>query len=186
VPQLAIDKSCETDCICGRLSLPAKHIREVDLLLMIKWAEIPFNYTDDKIPRDLETQLVRFINSQIAKNTFKIVIPYTPVEISIVQEVDPLVVAFEDGTLNVKEFNHRKHLYIAWVYLKTMKLDVAVERYMTYLKPLLESAGQSFRLSLPVTRAYFTRLDVAMKEYSAETFDELVEKSPNVLSKISA
>lgn len=185
IPQIAITKSCETDCICGREKLASDHIKEIDSLLMVRVRDLSKKYIEDTMEVNLQRRLTGFIISQIKKNQFKIAIPYSPSSL-VVKTMDPLVAAFEDGTLNVKEFNHRKHLYIAWVYLKTMNLDVAVERYMTYLKPLLESAGQSFRLSLAVTQAYFTRLEAAMKEYPAETFDELVEKSPNVLSKISA
>lgn len=186
IPQIAIAKSCETDCICGREQLASDHIKEVDSLLMACVGDLSNKYVEDTIEINLRKRLTNFILSQMKKNKFKIMIPYTPKANAIVQESDPLVLAFEDGTLNVKEFNHRKHLYIAWVYLKTMNLDAAVERYMSYLKPLLESAGQAFRLSLPVTQAYFARLESAMKEHSTETFDELVEKSPHVLAKISA
>lgn len=35
-PEIAIDKSCDVDCACGRMRLPAHHIPEVDALLMVR------------------------------------------------------------------------------------------------------------------------------------------------------
>jgi len=188
VPKIAVVKSCETDCICGRMRLPAMHIREVDLLLMTECNELSEKYVVDKIPEDLRLQLTKFINSQVNKHLFKKHIPYTPM-FSIAKEIsfdDPLVVSFEAGSLKLNEFNHYKHLYIAWAYLKKLNLEACVERYSHYLQAVLDANGQARRFSLDITRKYFKRLEEVMKLYPADTFEELVEKSPEVLSKISA
>jgi NH3-dependent NAD+ synthetase len=174
VPKIAIAKSCETDCICGRLRLPAQHIREVDMLLMARRGELSEKYVEDKVPSELRVHLNRFIDSQIAKSNFKMHIPYSP---------DSLVLAFENGSLNLREFNHRKHLYVAWYYLRNLSLDTAVERYAHHLRPLLESAGQLQRFSVDVTKAYFVRLQEAMKLYPTDNFDELMEKAQALLKK---
>jgi NH3-dependent NAD+ synthetase len=169
VPKIAVDKSCETDCICGREALAANHIREVDMLLENRNAEVP---------ADLRSRLLKYIDAQIAKNSFKKKIPYTP---------EPFVFAFESGTLDVKKFNHFGHMYIAFCYLKSYSLDQAVERYAKYLKPILEKAGQAHRFNLELTKAYFVKLDKIMKEYPAyDDFEELAEAIPSVLDKIKA
>lgn len=62
VPKIAIDKSCETDCICGRMALASNHIQEVDWILQ---------GNSDKVPEPLRGQLNKFINAQISKNAFK-------------------------------------------------------------------------------------------------------------------
>lgn len=185
IPKIAIQKSCETDCICGRMRLPAQHIREVDMLLMVLCGELTENYVKEHIPGDLYSLLSKFINVQISKGNFKKSIPYTP-DINVVCHRDPLVTAFEDGTLNISEFNHRKHLYVAWYYLKRLSFQMALERYEFYLKPLLDSAGQSHRFNTEITRAYFARLNAAVKFYPMDSFDELVIKCPEILKKISA
>ena len=175
VPQVTIDKSCETDCICGRLALPSRHIAEVDELLQTRSWEHMKEYTK---PIGLQAQLIVFIETQIAKGQFKKSIPYTP---------NPHVFAFEGGFLDVKKFNHFGHMYIAFCYLKDYSVDQAVERYAKYLKPILESAGQSHRFNLELTRAYFIKLNNVMKEYPAyNDFGELAEAIPSVLDKIKA
>lgn len=172
VPKIAIDKSCETDCICGRMRLPAQHIPEVDMLLMARREELAWQYVEEKIPLDLQRQLTGFIRAQIDKGKFKKNIPYSP---------DSLVMAFQNGSLNLTEFNHRQHLYIAWYYLKNLYFGEAVTRYAQYLKPTLEAAGQAHRFDLDMTRSYMHLLFDAMKQNPTDNFDELMEKCPSLL-----
>jgi hypothetical protein len=175
VPQLAINKSCETDCICGRLSLPARHIKEVDMLLMSRCGELSKNF--ELLP-SLRVQLDKFIDEQIHNNKFKKSIPYTP---------DPLIFEFESGFVNVKKFNHFGHMYVAFYYLKDYGFDKAVERYLKYLKPILDTNGQSHRFNPILTKAYFDHLDKIMKEFPAyDNFYEMAECIPKVLDKVSA
>jgi NH3-dependent NAD+ synthetase len=173
-PQVVINKSCETDCICGRMRLPAQHIPEVDMLLMAHRKELAWQYVEEKIPLELQQQLTSYIHVQINKGKFKKNIPYSP---------DSLVIAFQNGSLNLSEFNHRQHLYIAWYYLKNLYFGEAVTRYAQYLKPTLEAAGQSHRFDLNLTRSYMHSLFDAMKAHPTDNFGELMEKCPFLLAK---
>lgn len=173
VPQVAINKSCETDCICGRQALAANHIKEVDMILKERAGEL----TGLDIEPLLRTQLAKYIDAQIGKNTFKKNIPYTP---------DPLVMAFENGSLNLRGFNHRKHLYIAWYYLQFLTFQQALDRYVAHLRPLLDAAGQSHRFNMAVTTKYFEVLFISMKTTIPMVgFDDLIEKSGILNIKIS-
>lgn len=173
VPQIAITKSCETDCICGRQALAANHIKEVDMILKERAGELAVL----DIEPFLRAQLVKYIDAQIKANSFKKSIPHTP---------DPLVSAFESGSLNLKGFNHRKHLYVAWYYLKLLTFGETVERYARYLHPLLDAAGYANRFNIDVTRKYLASLHQAMKDYPTDNFDELMDKSGILNVKISA
>ena len=168
VPKIALDKSCETDCICGRMALAANHIKEVDMLLQDRNANVE---------SELRSHLLKFIGAQIGKNSFKKNIPYTP---------DSLVFAFETGSLNLKEFNHRKHLYVAWYYLTSLPTNAAFDRYALHLRTLLDSAGYSHRFNLEITRKYFDLIIDAMKAHPGCNFDELMEKSGILKIKITA
>ena len=187
IPQIALNKSCETDCICGRLALVANHIREVDMLLMARCGELSRQSVEELIPTELQKQLDKFIEHQITNSNFKKHIPYSPSK-SIMEYAthDPLVQDFQTGSLNLKEFNHYKHLYVAWSYLKDMPFEEAVSCYSYFLSLLLEEAGQSHRFNEEITRKYFERLASAMKLHPTSSFEELVEKHPDILSKISA
>jgi NH3-dependent NAD+ synthetase len=183
VPALAVAKSCETDCICGRERLPASHPHELDWLLMAAIGELDFKYAETHIPADLLQQLGAYMQAQMAKGSFKTNIPYLTPQ-SVVQTIvegDELVQAFEDGSLNLRAFNHRKHLYVAWCYLKGLPFTESVERYMRCLRVLLEANGQTFRFSKEVTEAYFHKLDYAMALHRNKSFDQLMELVPSLL-----
>lgn len=184
VPKLAMDKSCETDCICGRERLAAKNIKEIDLLLMARSGHVSPDYVANKISPEKRNQLNTFIESQIKRGRFKNNIPYTPSY--TVPNIDPLILSFEVGTLSLKEFNHYKHLQIAWSYLGHLSFEEALERYAYFLKLTLDEAKQSHRFNLELTRAYFEKVDRAMKLHPTNTFEELTVKYPDVLTKISA
>lgn len=177
VPQLALSKSCETDCICGRERLPASHPKELDSLLMVHYGELAPEYVRDNVAPELVRQLAVYMHGQIEKGCFKRDIPYQPDR--AVAQSDLLVQAFESGTLNLKDFNHRSHLYVAWYYLKALPFTACVERYMHHLGALLEAAG--FKANREITEAYFHKLDDAMKLHPTATFDELLELVPSLL-----
>ncbi len=76
VPQLAIDKSRQVDCDCGRYDLAADHIDEVDALIMLRAGEIAEDAVS--MPADLREKLEAFIDQQCDYAGFKTQIPYCP------------------------------------------------------------------------------------------------------------
>ena len=76
VPQLAIDKSRQVDCDCGRYDLAADHIDEVDMLIKLRAGAIAEG--DIVMPADLREKLEAFIDQQCDYAAFKTQIPYCP------------------------------------------------------------------------------------------------------------
>lgn len=76
VPQLAIDKSRQVDCDCGRYDLAADHIDEVDLLIKLRAGEVAAEAVN--IDADLREKLEAFIDQQCDYAGFKTQIPYCP------------------------------------------------------------------------------------------------------------
>ncbi len=76
VPQLAIDKSRQVDCDCGRYDLAADHIDEVDLLIKLRAGEVAAEAVS--IDADLRDKLEAFIDQQCDYAGFKTQIPYCP------------------------------------------------------------------------------------------------------------
>lgn len=85
-----------------------------------------------------------------------------------------LIKSFEEGTLALRGFDHKQHVYIAWVYLQDMPFQDALDRYSTKLKALLEKGGYGHKFSPDITRRYFDRIDASMKA-GAKTFENLIE-----------
>lgn len=185
VPKIAIAKSCETDCICGRQQLAATYVKEIDILLMVRQGDLSEDYAVSNIPENIRGVLYKYINNQIDKGWFKINIPYMPLR-SAIHCKDPIVSGFEDGTLKLSEFNHYKHVYLAWHYLRLTTLDWAVEKYSKNLKAILDANGQSHRFNQEITKAYFEKIFKIMVQYPTHTFEELVEKYPEILAKKTA
>lgn len=75
-----------------------------------------------------------------------------------------LIKAFEDGTLSLYGFDHKQHIYIAWVYLNQMGKEAALEKYCTHLKALLDAGGYGWKFSYSITESYFNKLDSVMSE----------------------
>ncbi len=182
VPQVAVTKSCETDCICGRMRLAANHIREIDLLLMVQVGELQYKYVEDTIGVELARQLNAFIFAEISKNAFKKDIPYLPSE-SRISTIDPLVQAFEDGTLDLSTFDHKKHVYVAWYYSHKYDMQEGVEKYCFYLNALLSAAGQEKRFSFETTSDYFRLIDDEIWFTPTDDFEEFWEVAKERLVK---
>lgn len=179
VPQIALDKSCDVDCICGRERLAAHHIREIDLILMARAGELSWQYVTENIPADVGVQLDAYIDKQIQRSDYKRFIPCTP-RYSLAVEA-PLVEEFENGTLNLHDFDHWQHLYIAWCYLTSMTYVDALKRYCHFLKKILEAAGVN-KFSEEITESYFYKLDMAMRQHPGTGFDELMDRAGGSLT----
>lgn len=76
VPAIAMQKSCEADCVCGRDQLAAAHIPEVDILLMQRQGELVAEYAQANIMPSLRTTLQHYIDEQIQRAAFKSQVPY--------------------------------------------------------------------------------------------------------------
>ena len=155
------------------------------MMLMARSGDLSAKYLENNISSELRNVLTKFIDAQIAKNNFKRSIPYTPPPSIVLWSNDPLVRSFEDGTLDLNDFNHRKHLYVAWCYLKDFTFEAALDIYSNCLFNLLDAANCTNRFNLELTEKYFKLLDKAMEEYPTNNFDELLDKSSILKVKIN-
>lgn len=94
---------------------------------------------------------------------------------------DPLVQAFERGTVDPARFHHREHLYVAWCYLRALPPEEALARYVRHLRRLTTALGAPNKFHATMTWAYVILLHDAMVHFPGEDFDSLLAKSPAVL-----
>lgn len=85
------------------------------------------------------------------------------------------MIAFEGLTLNPREFSHAKHVYIAWVYLKELPYEKALERYVERLYAFLSWNKLTYKFNYATTRFWFERIRDAMHAHPHATFDEIAE-----------
>ena len=84
VPSLAIDKSRQVDCDCGRYDLAADHIEEVDFILMARQGQLSPAWLQANVEAELLGKLEAFVTDQIRYAAFKKEIPYLPSPAAVV------------------------------------------------------------------------------------------------------
>lgn len=78
VPSIALEKSCEADCNCGRDALIAQHITEVDWILMAQKGELSPLYVQSYIEKNLLEKLEAVIEKIKKEHEYKKRTPYSP------------------------------------------------------------------------------------------------------------
>lgn len=78
VPQIAIDKSHEIDCDCGRFDTQANHITEVDWYIMYKQGMLSRDYVQQNMPSDVYNAVLAFYVEETALNNYRSRTPYIP------------------------------------------------------------------------------------------------------------
>lgn len=79
VPQIALDKSREVDCDCGRFDTAANYLEEVDHYIMTRKGEIDKTYIKNW---DTETRasVMEYVLEEKERNSFRELTPYRPNE----------------------------------------------------------------------------------------------------------
>jgi NH3-dependent NAD+ synthetase len=77
VPQIALDKSREIDCDCGRFDTAANHLEEVDHYIMMRKGELDKKYASNW---DGETRasVMEYVLEEEERNKFREQTPYRP------------------------------------------------------------------------------------------------------------
>jgi NH3-dependent NAD+ synthetase len=78
VPEIAIERSRQADCDCGRFDTAAAHIAEVDAILMCRAGDMPRSWLQAGVEPALLETLEAFVEEQIRYAGFKASIPYSP------------------------------------------------------------------------------------------------------------
>jgi hypothetical protein len=94
---------------------------------------------------------------------------------------DPLVVAFENASLDPAAFHHREHLYVAWCYLRSLPLEEALARYVRHLRQLTDTCGVPQKFHATMTWAYVVLLHDALDRSPGGSFDDFLARNPALL-----
>jgi len=83
VPQIALDKSREIDCDCGRFDTAANHLEEVDAYIMKLKKELDGAYIK-AMPQETRVAVMEYVLEEEARNQFRTQTPYRPIASPIV------------------------------------------------------------------------------------------------------
>ncbi len=78
VPQIAIDKSREIDCDCGRFDVQANHMRELDLFIMARQNLLSKEFVKQAMPQDVYAAVMEFYAEETDLNAYRPRTPYLP------------------------------------------------------------------------------------------------------------
>lgn len=78
VPQIAIDKSREVDCDCGRFEVQANHLMELDLYIAFRQGRVTKDVLEALVPKDVLIAVRSFYAEEVETNRYHHATPYAP------------------------------------------------------------------------------------------------------------
>jgi len=90
--------------------------------------------------------------------------------------------SFEDCTLPNSAFHHRDHVRLAWLYLRRYPALEALARFAEGLKRFAAANGRPGLYHETITWAYLLLIHERMARTEAETWEELAQRNPDLLT----
>ncbi len=95
---------------------------------------------------------------------------------------DEFVAAIEACTLPHKDFTHRNHVRLAWLYLRRYEAPEADRRICDTILRYATSLGAATKFREDVTLTWMRRVETAMGEASAPDFEAFIAARPELIS----
>jgi hypothetical protein len=94
-----------------------------------------------------------------------------------------MMAAFENGTLDPAQFNHRLHLSLAWSYLQRDGFPEGALRFRQHLKTYVAKVGAGGKYHETITWAYMVLLneELSLRSPAGESFDTMIQRRPDLL-----
>jgi hypothetical protein len=96
---------------------------------------------------------------------------------------ETLVRAFEDGTLDPATFTHRRHLQVAWFYLRRSGFAAGGAELCRQLRKYVAHVGAAAKYHETITWGYLALLneEMQLRAPADETFDAMIARRPDLL-----
>jgi hypothetical protein len=92
------------------------------------------------------------------------------------------VAAFEDRTLPAREFTHRNHVRLAWLYLREAPLLGALQRYVTSLRAYATGLGAATKYHETITWTFLVVIHERMLDRPADSFDHFASENEDLFT----
>jgi hypothetical protein len=94
-----------------------------------------------------------------------------------------VLAAFERGTIDPAQFNHRLHLSLAWTYLQRDGFPEGALHFRRHLKAYVAKVGAEGKYHETVTWAYLVLLneELSLRSPPGESFDAMIQRRPDLL-----
>ena len=97
-----------------------------------------------------------------------------------------LIEQFEDMSLPVTEINHLSHLRIAWLYLRDMHIDEAIEKVTKGTRAFAEHHGDYEKYHHTVTEACVRIMKQRMAEQGEMNFDDFIHRNTDLVDDLKS
>src|SRR5689334_21904663 len=95
---------------------------------------------------------------------------------------DEFLATFERAGFDRNGFPHRAHLRMAWLYVRRLGVDEAIERVTAGIRHMARSTGQPHLYHDTLTRAW-VYVVASLSHPEVSTFDRILEARPELLDK---
>ena len=85
---------------------------------------------------------------------------------------DEFLCQFERLVLNPECFNHEGHCRLAWIYLRRLPMDEAIQRACVNIKAFASSLGASDKFHFTMTQAFMCIIAVMVARSQTHTFSQ--------------
>jgi hypothetical protein len=94
-----------------------------------------------------------------------------------------VLTAFERGTLDPAQFNHRLHLSLAWTYLQRDGFPEGALHFRRHLQAYVAKVGAESKYHETITWAYLALLneELSLRSPPEESFDTMIQRRPDLL-----
>jgi len=94
-----------------------------------------------------------------------------------------VLTAFERGTLDPVQFNHRLHLSLAWTYLQRDGFPEGALHFRRHLRAYVAKVGAEGKYHETITWAYLALLneELSLRSPRGESFDTMIQRRPDLL-----
>src|SRR5271154_2992015 len=80
-------------------------------------------------------------------------------------------------------FGHREHLELAWTYLRLYPIDEAAELMVAAIRRVARLHGAEEKYHETITRAWLHFVAVHIQRWGAESFEQFIERTPDLLER---
>lgn len=93
------------------------------------------------------------------------------------------LVAFEAGQIANRDFHHRDHLRLAWIQIRRLGLERALESVTVAIRQFAAHQGHADRYHDTMTRFWLRAVAIGIDHHPDLTFEGLLSAEPHLLDK---
>ena len=98
-------------------------------------------------------------------------------------QIEQIVAAFEDASIDAAEFDHEAHLLVGWRFLQEQSLVDAIRRFTTALKRLTQKLGVPGKYHETITCFYLIKIAERCAGQAASDWPTFKDANPDLFTR---